>query len=427
MRLPLTPLPSPEPAVQALELVRLHCLVLGHPQGPADDLAAYLVHGGALMQRVADRAQALAWFSHCQPRLWIVVIADAGPSPDETLAELRAVCRSRPALEARFVVIERGRRRCPRSEVNDVVSLDGSTLHRSVFLKAVALAAGQVAPDDPEEPDFAPDTMPAPMSIQEAGAQGRLVLVAEDNEVNQLVLRKQLALLGLTAQICGNGREALECLRRRDYPLLLTDLHMPEMDGYDLAVAIRGAEAGLRRMPIVALTANALKDEAKRCRALGMDDYLTKPMQLADLELVLNKWLPAFAKPTSALSAPAAPKAAAPTSALDVRVLESLVGGEPQVIAKLLQAFRLSAGKAATQMRVACSTRQAAEVATVAHRLKSAARSVGALHLGELCLAMEQAGQSGTLETLADLWPRFEAEMAAVDECLGSTRVRSSE
>ncbi len=285
-------------------------------------------------------------------------------------------------------------------------------------MKAVAWVAGRIAANAVKErAPFKADTPLAPPSMRPASAQDRLILVAEDNEFNQKVLRKQLALLGFMAHIADNGREALECWQRGDYALLLTDLHMPEMDGYDLAVAIREAEAGQRRRPIVVLTANALKGEAKRCLEFGIDDYMSKPVQLANLKALLDKWLPTAATRAPELPAPAT---AAPALALDVSVLQALVGDEPAVIKEFLQDFRVSAGQAVLQMRAVCQSRQAPAVEALAHKLKSAARSVGALALGELCAQMEAAGQASQLDALADLWPRFEAEIAAVDECLGS-------
>ncbi len=199
---------------------------------------------------------------------------------------------------------------------------------------------------------------------------------------------------------------------------------MPQMDGYELAVAIREAEADQRRMPIVALTANALKGEARRCLALGMDDYMTKPVQLANLKAMLCKWMPATVTPTPVPDRPEPPSPAAPATAraLDVSVLEALVGDDPQVIEEFLQDFRVSAGEASVQMRAACQDRQPDAVEAVAHRLKSSARAVGALALGELCAEMEEAGQAGQLDTLAHLWPRFEAELAAVDKCLEASQ-----
>ena len=431
VRLPLAPLPhgaEVEAKVASFEIGGLHCLVLGgHPAG---DLAVYLEHIGATVQQVQvpDLAAARQWFSDCPPGLCIGVIVGnegaCGETPDAMLSELRAAGQSRPELLARFVVIERGQRRRPRVKAADLVSVDRDVLHRSEFLNAVALAAGWITADAPREPSVNVDTMPAPLSVQEAGEKGRLILVAEDNEINQKVLLRQLALLGYTADIAGTGRDALECWQRGDYALLLTDLHMPQMDGYELAVAIREAEADQRRMPIVALTANALKGEARRCLALGMDDYMTKPVQLANLKAMLCKWMPATVTLTPVPDRPEPPSPAAPATALalDVSVLEALVGDDPQVIEEFLQDFRVSAGEASVQMRAACQDRQPDAVEAVAHRLKSSARAVGALALGELCAEMEEAGQAGQLDTLAHLWPRFEAELAAVDKCLEASQ-----
>ena len=151
-----------------------------------------------------------------------------------------------------------------------------------------------------------------------------------------------------------------------------------------------------------------------------MDDYMTKPVQLEALKAMLAKWLPAPAKVAAERPAQAPPTPAASALALDVSVLKALVGDEPEVINEFLQDFRVSAGQARLQMRKACQDHQAAAIEAVAHRLKSSARSVGALALGELCEELEQAGRAGRLETLADLWSRFEDEMVAVDEFLSS-------
>ena len=127
--------------------------------------------------------------------------------------------------------------------------------------------------------------------VSQARAKGRLILVAEDDAVNQEVILQQLALLGYSAEMAGNGAEALEMWRSGRYALLLADMHMPEMDGYTLTRTIRMEEAGRKRIPIVALTANALKGEARSTREAGMDAYLTKPVQLHLLREALEQWI----------------------------------------------------------------------------------------------------------------------------------------
>ena len=118
-----------------------------------------------------------------------------------------------------------------------------------------------------------------------------VILVAEDNPINQKVIGAQLRLLGLQAEVVENGYDALLRWRKGGCALLLTDLHMPDMDGLGLVESIRREEAGGSRIPILALTANALADEAERCRQAGMDAYLTKPLQIGALEEALRHWL----------------------------------------------------------------------------------------------------------------------------------------
>jgi PAS domain S-box-containing protein len=136
----------------------------------------------------------------------------------------------------------------------------------------------------------------APMLSSAQPASERRLLVAEDDEINQEVIQLQLDMLGYRADLAANGVEALKLWRvgQGRYLALLTDLHMPEMDGYALTEQIRREEAasGLtERLPILALTANALRGEAERAQELGLDDYLTKPLMLEELEQALARWL----------------------------------------------------------------------------------------------------------------------------------------
>ncbi len=135
------------------------------------------------------------------------------------------------------------------------------------------------------------DVRAVPLTMVEARAQGRLVLVAEDDHMNQKVILQQLGLLGYAGEIAGDGAEALALWRRGSYAMLLSDLHMPHMDGYDLVAAIRREEPAGTHLPVIALTANALRGEADRAMAAGMDAYLTKPVPLATLRGVLEQWI----------------------------------------------------------------------------------------------------------------------------------------
>src|SRR5690606_2953 len=120
------------------------------------------------------------------------------------------------------------------------------------------------------------------------------------------------------------------------------------------------------------LSANTIKDEAERCRTLGMDEYLSKPMQLALLQHALERWLP-----------PAGPDAETPRPPVDVEVLKGLVGDDPAVIGEFLMDFRAAARQGAAQIEAACRQGHASAAAEAAHKLKSSARAVGALALAQ--------------------------------------------
>jgi CheY-like chemotaxis protein len=125
--------------------------------------------------------------------------------------------------------------------------------------------------------------------IPAGGFRGR-ILIAEDNPVNQRVARLQVKQFGFEADIVDNGEEALAALERSEYTLILMDCHMPGMDGYAATRELRRREAGVRRIPVIALTANAYASDREACLEAGMDDYLSKPVTLQDLGQRLSRW-----------------------------------------------------------------------------------------------------------------------------------------
>ena len=255
-----------------------------------------------------------------------------------------------------------------------------------------------------------------PPSREEAVRGHRLVLVVDDNRTNQELISLQLALLGFAADTVGSGSAALDQWRSDEHALVLTDLHMPGMDGYALASAIRARERPPHHVPIVGLSASASKREADRSRTSGMDDYLGKPMQLAQLKAALDRWLPAVAsRPHPGIEAVAMDGA---PSAVDVRVLEGLIGHEPGVVREFLRDFRSGAESTALKLQTACADHDAAQAIEQAHKLMSSARAVGALQLGQLCERMAAAGRARDPAQLVKLWPVFERELGAVIACL---------
>jgi signal transduction histidine kinase/HPt (histidine-containing phosphotransfer) domain-containing protein len=405
--------PGQAPAAAPGPIAGVACLVVGDAQGRSGDLAVYLEAAGAQVARAPDLESAAGRIGDLAPGLWVWVL-DGGPAPSPEV--LRATLGGRNDLSSRYVVVQdadQGRHRRPRLEGTDLVMVDGHLLTRGALVQAVAMASGR-GQGASEPPPGRRQRVLQPPTHPEALRQGRLVLIAEDNETNQKVFLQQLGILGFAADVAWNGAEALALWRSGDYALLLTDLNMPELDGYQLAAAIRAEEGGARRLPIVALTATTLPGEARRCRAAGMDDFLGKPTPLLDLQAVLERWLPG--------TGPAPVQAAAPAGAtpVDVAVLQALIGADPATLQDFLQHFRLSAAPVAAALKVACAQGQTAQVCALAHQLKSSANAVGALALGKVCGELEKAGKAGRAAGLSAMGRRFGAAMAAVDDFLGA-------
>jgi PAS domain S-box-containing protein len=411
---------KPEPSIVA----GLSCVVVGTADGLADDLAAYLSHGGAKVIREMDLVGAREHADRlsAEPSVWVIDTGDTCPSADE----LRQKTHVRPDADTRIVVVavERGQRRTPRRLAADVIMVDGNVLRRETFLIAVAAAAGRVSLEAGAAVIVKDTAKAAVLSREEALQKGCLILVVEDNETNQKVIMAQLRAFGLTADVVGNGLDALQRWESTPYGLLLTDLHMPKMDGYELTAAIRAREAGLRRVPIVALTANALQGEADRCRNAGMDDYLSKPVPLADLKAALERWLPSAstpARPDARIAKPTAtPSHTAGAPPADINVLKALIGDNEGTMRRVLQDFMTTSAAITAELREAYAAAQPAAARSAAHKLKSSARAVGAAALGDLCADIERAGSAADMTKLSELLPAFEQEMAAVDAYLRS-------
>ena len=415
VRLDYALLPDELDACEKISIVAgLSCVVVGSADGLADPLAAYLTQAGAAVRRVLDFTSAPEHIDADSHGLLVCVIdtGDERSSPDELLAKTRV----RTQWDGRLVIIaiERGRRRTPRRIAPNVVMVDGNVLCRETFLTAVAAAAGRATLRAADETGKRAAARAVSPSREVALRQGCLILVVEDNETNQKVILAQLHALGFTADVADNGRDALRRWESCSYGLVLTDLHMPEMDGYELTTAIRAGETEGRRVPIVAVTANALKGEADRCREVGMDDYLSKPVSLADLKAKLEQWLPAVAA-----SRPTVPPAET-MPPLDVSALKALIGDNESAIREVLQEFAEHSASIVAELRAACRAGQPAVARAAAHKLKSSARAIGALVLGELCADLERAGEAADIATLTEKLPLFDKEMTAVDSYLRS-------
>jgi signal transduction histidine kinase/DNA-binding NarL/FixJ family response regulator len=251
------------------------------------------------------------------------------------------------------------------------------------------------------------DARPAAPSIAAAAAEGSLILVVDDHSTNRMIMGSQLKLLGYACETAADGRQGFELWRSGRFGLVVTDCHMPEMDGYELTAAIRRVEGdgGHDRTPIVACTANAMEGEADTCLAAGMDDYLPRPIELRALLTMLNRWLPlaAAATPASAQPAPAstAPAVTGDEPPLDRGMLAELSGGDEQLEREILTDFRKASDTDATELAAALAGANQEQITRVAHRMKGASGMVGALPLAAICHRIEVASRAGDAAAVA--------------------------
>ncbi len=259
-------------------------------------------------------------------------------------------------------------------------------------------------------PGFSPRRLPTTAAAED---ERSLVLLVDDHPTNRQVIQRQLALAGYASEAAEDGVEGLERWRSGRFALVLSDVHMPRMDGYQLARSIREEEArtGRPRTPIVALTASALKGEAERCLGAGMDDYMAKPVSIPIMGACLQRWLPhtASLQPVSAelgvsiqvannqqvVSTQSGLPQLAHPSTLDASVLAELTGGDPSEARDLLGEFLDSTRDDLVQLEAMRRDGDLQGLTRQAHKVKGAARIVGAVELADAAGMLETAGRSG--------------------------------
>jgi CheY-like chemotaxis protein len=199
--------------------------------------------------------------------------------------------------------------------------------------------------------------------------------------------------LGLAADTANDGAEALAAWTQQNYAAVLADIHMPGMDGYALVRCIRASEAERHkdRTPVVAVTANALKGEEERCLAVGMDAYITKPVNIDRLHDTLARWLPLHTRGDAASQA-GTPRSIA---AIDRSVLGAWLGDDSAAVVSLLHQFRKTTTEAEQEINAAAHAGDLAALAAAAHKLNGAARAVGATGVAKAAAALERAGRAG--------------------------------
>ena len=311
-------------------------------------------------------------------------------------------------------------------------------LRQSELLDVISTVLVGISASRREKPRAVSD--PQPAAFTHLTAQ---VLLAEDNPVNQEVAKAMLAQLGVRVRVAENGEKALELLETHDFDLVLMDCQMPVLDGYQATAAIREREAGgSTRLPVIALTANAMEGDRDRCMTVGMDDYLAKPYSLVQLKATISRWLgahradvePARASesaPSEPVPAPAAQVAAGTdkeqkNSVLDTKALDQLRELDPTggtgLIRQIVAAFFDSVGDTVARIEAAVETNHAENLRLAAHALKSSSANVGARTLSDICRQLEACGREERMAAARPLFDRMREAYAQAEIALQEFR-----
>jgi CheY-like chemotaxis protein len=249
----------------------------------------------------------------------------------------------------------------------------------------------------------------------------KAVLVVEDNDVNRMLILRQLERLGYAATAVGNGFEAVEAVRRARYGLILMDLFMPGMDGFEAARRIREMESiGPRHTPIIAVTADATESARVASSVAGIDDYISKPVLLETLKGTLARWIAPTSGAVAGSSAPAPAGDEHDAQAVDLEALERLREqlGDNRSVRKLVARYLAELPARVRSIRTAAAGGDAEGLKLAAHTLRSTSILLGAETLAALCLELEAWARLGKTKGIEKKIAPLETESRAVEAAL---------
>jgi CheY-like chemotaxis protein/HPt (histidine-containing phosphotransfer) domain-containing protein len=269
-------------------------------------------------------------------------------------------------------------------------------------------------------------------TLKEAEAQSRVrLLLVEDNEVNQRVAAKTLEKLGYRVDISDDGEEAVEAVSLTDYAAVVMDIQMPKMDGYEATAEIRRREsaAGDERIPIIAMTANALHGDREKALEAGMDDYIAKPVRANELEEVLRRWVSIVEPAIEEKGASTDGESNSGNFVLDPEVLKSLEelegDGERGLLAELAGMFLEDAENRLETMHRAVGEGDANAIRESSHALKGSSANLGAWRMQDICNRLQELSESRELRQVPELLERLEEEIERARPELAALKKRS--
>jgi signal transduction histidine kinase/DNA-binding response OmpR family regulator len=429
--------PTPHVAFQGRR-----ALYVGAPGTQRESILAQLAVWGMQSRAVDDGASAPAALS-ADPAFDLLLVDSRSPDMDghalaQTLSSgaanpdvpvvLLTTLAERRDLTGRFHLLTKPVR---RAQLYARLCAALNLLDEQANLTPADPSSGQRAPSTLARGDASYEVDADHQSVNKPLKNFRLLLV-EDNQTNQQVAVSTLAQMGYRIESVGNGREALAALQQADYDLVFMDCHMPEMDGFEATAEIRRFELTRRRTPIVAMTASALPEDRARCLAVGMDDYLTKPLQRHELSAVLDRWLNGARLEPGAPEVKGSARSARPSGSLEPEALRNLrqLGGMNQsFLGELIDLFLKESVERLARLKEAVTSGDAEAIYQIAHTQRGACLNFGARRMAELCAELE-AGSGSKFESVAgnlsEVVAQIEREFFNVHRALEAERIPAS-
>lgn len=240
------------------------------------------------------------------------------------------------------------------------------------------------------------------------------ILVVEDHRINQKVILNQLKLLHYRADCAENGRQALDRLSQHPYDVVLMDCQMPVLDGYETTRELRRREGETHHTIVIAMTAHAMKGDREKCLAAGMDDYLSKPINVATLERTLERWL-SGKDPVEAIAPAATPEPETEdTAPLDLKQLDDATGGDLELQQIVLAAFLEDTAIDLASLKTSSEAGDLDDFTSKSHRIKGSSGNVGAMSMYRIAADLERRARRGSLENASEAIAQLEEQLAAI-------------
>jgi len=261
-------------------------------------------------------------------------------------------------------------------------------------------------------------------TLNEAQRRKTRILLVEDNPTNQKVALSILEKVGFSADVAGNGREAIEALRKAPYDMVFMDVQMPVMDGFAATRMIRDGRSGVfnSEIPIIAMTAHAMKGDRERCIGMGMSDYIPKPIMPGVLAEMLDKWLVRAPEDAAPRTVPTSSGEAEPVSGpvvFDRQTLLDRLLGDRELVKEICAGYLEEMPEQLQRLRQAVDRNDGDLVGKMSHTMKGAAANVGAMALSAAALKMEKTARGGRPEQMALLLPEMERHFDVLKKRMG--------